>query len=335
MLHASYDPKKFMEAFLSKHYKGHSVQIVHGCCRKCLKHGQPIIYDLSKDPWGKLLTEGLIDPYQTAAVFYPGSQFHAAHFKKPVLNLTTPAMPCRYPAMCELTCLLCNKYIDGPGSELPDWPGFKVHAQCTIKCQAVGCSARLPDFPAYINYQRARFHCEEHVLARSLQGMSLNPAVSPKMLVSPKILRMRGEPAGDVKADGGYVKADGGINNPAKPTPIRFPVDEKMAKDKKKTPVKKTVTFKDNPKRGQSSIAAFFGAPSKPEAPKEEPIIQTDQPRRFIRNKQGTIYAYWKGDCAHCIDTDALLFTASGRRQRASLCVKLDFKPPERFTPPL
>jgi hypothetical protein len=104
--HAVYDPKKYIAGFLSKHYKGHSVQILSGCCRKCLKHGQANIYKLTTHPWKRLLDEDTIDPYQAASVFFPGSQFHTAHFKKPILNIKAPALPCKYPATCEQTCLI-------------------------------------------------------------------------------------------------------------------------------------------------------------------------------------------------------------------------------------
>ena len=333
--HAIYDPKKYISSFLERHYKGHSVQIVHGCCRKCLKHGQPVIYNLATHPWSRLL-DGTIDPYQTAAVFYPGSQFHNAHFKKPILNLTAPALPCKYPGMCELTCLLCNKYIDGPGVELKDWPGFTVHAQCTVKCQAVGCPVRLPDFPAYISYQRSRFVCEEHQLSKSLQSMSLGcPSAFTPTLVS---------------------QARKEVKEPSKtPKPVPLPVPRTPPRQEERRPdtpqVTKTVQFKartpmKHPGRAKADrfdgdrskcIKDFFRSPNlSAKQAAHLPPVQEDQPRRFIRNKQGVIYAYWKGECAHCIDTDAVLFKAnraSGKGGDYGPKCKLDFTPPQRFAP--
>jgi hypothetical protein len=174
-----YDPKKYMASFLEQHYKGQSVQIVEGCCRKCLKNGKPTIYNLSAHSWSSLFLQNTIDPYQAAGVFHPGSQFHRSHFKKPLLNLQAPALPCKYPATCELTCLLCNRYIDGPGIEMAQWPGFRVHAQCTSRCQNTNCQTRLPDFPAYINYERSLLVCEEHQLTKGFQRMAIGAFVAP------------------------------------------------------------------------------------------------------------------------------------------------------------
>ena len=329
--HATYDPKKYIATFLAQHYKGHSVQIVQGCCRKCLKHGQPIICNLSTHPWSRLLSDGTIDPYQTAGVFYPGSQFHNAHFKKPLLDLKAPELPCKYPGTCELTCLLCNNYIDGPGIELKDWPGFKVHAQCTTKCQSLGCHRRLPDFPAYISYQRSHFMCEEHQLAKGMQGLSLG-AITPT-LVSQARKEVKEHPTAPKPVPLPAPKS--ALKSPALQTPEKRP-------EMQNPPVKKTVQFKQPTRRAKADkydgdrskcIKDFFRSPA--QAIKEL-IPQPDAaPRRFIRNKQGVIYAYWKGDCAHCIDTDTMLFrsnSASGRRVSAPRC-KLDFSPPERITP--
>ena len=338
--HATYNPKQYVASFLSQHYKGRSVQIIHGCCRKCLKHGEPVIHNLETRPWSSLLADGTIDPYQAAGVFFPGSQFHSAHFKKPILDPKAPELPCKYPATCEQTCFLCTKYIDGSGVELKDWPGFQVHAQCTTRCQHLGCQTRLPDFPAYISYQRSQFVCEEHQLTRGFQRMAIGSGAFTPALVS--------KSKKEVKAPSTH-----------KPTPLPSP--KKLPEEKRPDtrpdkrpdtrpdtrpdkrpdapqPPKKTVHFKKplgkakaDKYNGDKSqfITNFFPSPNKTN--KAQPS-STEEPRRFIRNKQGIIYAYWKGESAHCIDTDAVLFKRnfSGRRVNAPTC-KLDFSPPVRL----
>ena len=354
-MQSNYDPKKYMASFLIHHYKGRSIQILHGCCRKCLKHGQPVIHDLQNQPWSSLF-DGIIDPYQTASVFFPGSQFHMAHFKKPILDLSAQELPCKYPATCEQTCLMCNKYIDGPGIELKDWPGFKVHAQCTTRCQYTACQKRLPDFPAYINYQRSQFLCEEHQLTKGFQCMSIGgappkPPTTPVRAFTPKLLS---QAAKEVKEN---------VESP-KPKPIlvrsspsatttttttttttKAPSTPEEMKKRPDTPtIKKTVTFKKHPGRARAdkfngdrskSITDFFAAP-KPSIIKQL-LPMPEEPRRFIRDKQGVIYAYWKGDVAHCMKTDKVLFQRDFQRSNFSnkriYAPKLDFTPPERFTP--
>ena len=336
--HANYEPKKFMSSFLTQHYKGRSVQILQGCCKKCLKHGKPTIYNLSTHPWSRLLDEGTIDPYQTASVFFPGSQFHSAHFKKPVLDLQAPELPCKYPATCEQTCLLCNGFIDGPGMAMKEWPGFKVHVQCTTRCQYTNCNTRLPDFPAYISYQRSQFVCEEHLQCKNLQGMSTGfqrmsidtdgcGACTPQL-----ISKARKEVKGPVKE----VK-----EKMPKPTPLPAPKSAiREEKRPENEPVKKTVHFKRPPPRAKAdkyggdksrTITDYFRLPAKP-------VQAAAEPRRFIRNKMGTIYAYWRGENAHCIETDKILFKAnfsssvvSGSRVYAP---KFDFTPPKHFFTP-
>ena len=339
--HENYEPKRFIAAFLTQHYKGHSVQVLQGCCRKCLKHGKPTIFNLTTHPWSRLLEEGTIDPYQSASVFFPGSQFHSAHFKKPVLDLQAPELPCKYPATCEQTCLLCNGFIDGPGMEMKDWPGFKVHIQCTTRCQYTNCHIRLPDFPAYISYQRSQFVCEEHLHCKNLQGMSMGfqrmsidgcGACTPQMISEKK-----GKEQVKVKA-----KETDKIPRMPKPTPLPLPPVIRKEETKQDPPVKKTVHFKKHPGRAKAdkydgdrsqSITDYFRPPkelARISAPPEEP-------RRFIRNKLGAVYAYWKGENAHCIETDRILFKAnfsasvvSGRRVYAP---KFDFTPPKHFFP--
>ena len=358
-----YDPNKYMAAYLEHHYKGPSVQIVQGCCRKCLKHGKPSIFNLSTHPWSSLLGE-TIDPYQSAGVFHPGSQFSRSHFKKPLLNLKAPELPCKYPGTCELTCLLCNRYIvDGPGIELAQWPGFKVHVQCTSRCQHPNCQARLPDFPAYINYERSMLVCEEHQLTKGFQRMALgaympplvsqckpevkSPAdmkktprpvslsrpVSPSKQVSPSKAAAVPPTKEFVKTP---VKSALRPADPASKPPIPRKTDAEPA-------VKKTVQFK-TPKKplgkaradkfnGDKSqcITDFFKNPSAPVSLTPPP--EDDQPRRFIRNKQGEIYAYWKGEFAHCLKTDAVLFKSnfSGKGKVGGARYKLDFTPPKRL----
>jgi len=325
--HERFEPTKFVASFLSRHYKGHSVQVLRGCCRKCLKHGQPTIYSLATHPWSRLLEEETIDPYQTASVFYPGSKFHSAYFKKPVLNIKEPELPCKYPGTCELTCLLCNKFIDGPGVELKDWPGFKVHAQCTAKCQFFGCTERLPDFPAYISYQRSNFMCDQHgkSLHDCMQGLTLT-AITPTLVSARK----------EVKE-----------NHVAKPTPLpkpAAPIEKKPEQVKKTVHFKADSNFKSNYKKTRARADKFDGDKSKaitdfflsPKAAKPTPPSREEAPRRFIRNKKGEIYAHWKGDCAHCIKTDAVLFRStnfSGRRVGSEPKCKLDFTPPQSLIP--
>jgi hypothetical protein len=343
--HANYDPKKYVASFLKQHYKGQSVQILHGCCRKCLKHGNPAIHNLSTHPWDRLLSEGTIDPYQAAAVFIPPTQFHSARFKNPMLDLKAPELPCKYPGTCEQTCLMCSKYIDGPGIELKQWPGFKVHAQCTSKCQFPDCHARLPDFPAYITYQRSQFVCEEHQLTKGFQRMSIG-----------------GFAAGAFTTTTVRKEVKTPIKTPAKPIPLPTPIRKipgPRAEDETKKPdtpqIKKTVQFKAQfhniGKKGKAKadkydgdksqrITSFFQSPGNPSYPttasiKEMLPAPEEPPRRFIRNKSGVIYAYWKADVAHCIDTDAVLFKSNhgtGKRVYAPRC-KLDFSPPVRLTP--
>ena len=361
-----YDPKKYMASFLQQHYKGHSVQIVEGCCRKCLKNGKPSIYSLTTHPWSSLL-DTTIDPYQAAGVFHPGSQFHSSHFKKPLLNLRAPALPCKYPATCELTCLLCNRYIDGPGIEMPQWPGFRVHAQCTSRCQNTNCQTRLPDFPAYINYERSLLVCEEHQLTKGFQRMAIGAYVAPLLSEAKSEIRKAPAPskpvslvrltrtdsihrekpdspwpAGNLPKSVGLALAGAGPATPPKP-------------DLKPTPkhdnppaVRKTVTFKRPPGKARADrfngdrsrcIMDYFASPDKlhtvPEAPLPQSLTPPDevQPRRFLKNKHGEVYAYWKGEYAHCIESDAVLFKSSlsGRKLRAPVG-KLDFTPPRRLS---
>ena len=357
--HANYEPKKFMSSFLTQHYKGRSVQILQGCCKKCLKHGKPTIYNLSTHPWSRLLDEGTIDPYQTASVFFPGSQFHSAHFKKPVLDLQAPELPCKYPATCEQTCLLCNGFIDGPGMAMKEWPGFKVHVQCTTRCQFTNCHTRLPDFPAYISYQRSQFVCEEHLQCKNLHGMSTGfqrmsidtdgcGACTPQLISKAR----KDAPAKEQAKKEQEKMAK--MAKMAKPTPLPEPkplpkpepkplpkpalrTEEKRVEGEA---VKKTVHFKKPPGRAKAdkyggdksrAITDYFRLPAKPKPP-------TVEPRRFIRNKLGDIYAYWRGENAHCIKTDKILFKAnfsssvvSGRRVYAP---KFDFTPPKHFFTP-
>jgi hypothetical protein len=359
-MQSNYDPKKYMASFLDHHYKGHSIQIQHGCCRKCLKHGKPVIHNLATQPWSSLFADGIINPYQTASVFFPGSQFHMAHFKKPILDLSAPELPCKYPATCELTCLMCNKYIDGPGIELKDWPGFKVHAQCTTKCQYTACQTRLPDFPAYIHYQRSQFLCEEHHLTRGFQCMSLGsvnpttPVSNPRHVhrisaVTPKLLSQAvkeiKEKMETPKPKSILLRTSTTTKEPTTPRKEDMQIEQRPVTPQP-TQIKKTVTFKKHPGRAKAdkfngdkskSITDFFRSPmmSPAKAIKQPPPVPEEPPRRFIRDKQGVIYAYWKGDAAHCIDTDTVLFRSShfsGKRVYAPKC-KLDFTPPQRFTP--
>ena len=351
-LHANYEPKRFIAGFMAQHYKGHSVQVIQGCCRKCLKHGSPTIFKLSTHPWSRLLEEGTIDPYQTASVFFPGSQFHSPHFKKPVLDLQAPELPCKYPATCEQTCLLCNGFIDGPGMEMKDWPGFKVHPQCTTRCQYTNCNTRLPDFPAYISYQRSQFMCEEHLHCKNLQGMSTGfqrmsieggcGACTPQL-----ISKARKEPSKDQS------KASKESMKMPKPTPLPLPpiLRKEEQTNKEELPVKKTVHFKKHPGRAKadkydgdrSQVITNYFRPPQQLARIAAPNPQ--EQRRFIRNKMGMVYAYWKGENAHCIETDKILFKAnftasvvSGKRvyaanYAANYAPKLDFTPPKHFDP--
>jgi hypothetical protein len=329
--HANYDPKKYISTFMSQHYKGHSIQILEGSCKKCLKHGNPVIYKLATHPWSRLLEENIIDPYQVASVFFPGSQFHSAHFKKPILNLKAPELPCKYPAICEQTCLICSGFIDGQGIELKEWPGYKVHAQCTSRCQSINCPVRLPDFPAYISYQRSQFMCEEHQLTKGFQRMSIG-AITP-----PLVSHARKQT----------------VESPKTPKPVSLSLPKKSAlkpstppttppKPAQDTPqIKKTVQFKKRLGKAKADkydgdksqcIINFFRQPAAKAAPSSSP---EEPPRRFIRNKSGVIYAYWKGENAHCIETDRVLFKAnfsssslSGKRVYAP---KFDFTPPKRL----
>jgi hypothetical protein len=59
--HTNYRPKKFISNFLTQHYKGQSVQILQGCCKKCLKHGKSTIFNLYTHLWSLLLEEGTIN----------------------------------------------------------------------------------------------------------------------------------------------------------------------------------------------------------------------------------------------------------------------------------
>jgi hypothetical protein len=343
--HAVYDPKKYIAGFMSHHYKGPSIQILEGICRKCLKHGKPVIYKLATHPWSRLLEEDIIDPYQAASVFFPGSKFHMAHFKKPILNLKAPELPCKYPATCEQTCMICSSFIDGPGMELKEWPGFKVHAQCTSRCQSINCPARLPDFPAYISYQRSQFMCEEHQLTGGFQRMSLGAITPPLVSQAKKQIVESPKTPKPVSLSSPKKSALRPPLHPSSPhattttTPATPPTTPRKAEEC--TPqIKKTVQFKKLGKAkadkfdGDRSqcIKSFFSAPAKAtKAP------QPEQPRRFIRNKFGTIYAYWKGENAHCIETDKVLFKANFTSRNVSgkqvYAPKFDFTPPKHFFP--
>ena len=346
-----YDPKKYMASFLEQHYKGHSVQIVEGCCRKCLKNGKPSIYSLSAHPWSSLFLQNTIDPYQAAGVFHPGSQFHSSHFKKPLLNLQAPALPCKYPATCELTCLLCNRYIDGPGIEMPQWPGFRVHAQCTSRCQNTNCQTRLPDFPAYINYERSLLVCEEHQLTKGFQRMAIGAYVAPllsqakpevrKVPIPVRPVSLSRPPSLSTLAQDSPRQE---VPRPSTPMPPSTPF-KPILKAENPPPVKKTVTFKKPPGKARADkfngdrsrcIMEYFTSPNKlPAVPETLHSTPPDevQPRRFLKNKHGAIYAYWKGEYAHCIDTDAVLFKSSlSGRKLHSPVGKLDFTPPRRLS---
>jgi hypothetical protein len=328
--HAVYDPKKYIAGFLSQHYKGPSVQILEGSCRKCLKHGQPVIYKLATHPWKTLLEQDIVDPYQVASVFFPGSQFHTAHFKKPVLNLKAQALPCKYPATCEQTCLICNGFIDGPGIEMVEWPGFKVHAQCTTRCQSINCPVRLPDFPAFINYQRSQFMCEEHQgcnqLAKGFQCMSIGAIIQPlASQAKSKIAEYKQPKPVSLSPN----------KKPPPPAPTKpAPTNPTPTKPTKTVHFKKPGKAKADKFDGDKSqsIKSFFRSPAKVFKPNEVKV----EPRRFIRNKFGTVFAYWKGQSAHCIETDKELFKAnfpSAGSVGYGPKMKLDFTPPKHFTP--
>ena len=156
------DPNIFVADYLENKFDHPKIFITEGCCKKCLR-GFKVEYSLKDYSFRELFESGKMEPHQAASSF-SCSKFHAAGFTKEIINVNSPAKPCKYPNNCETTCIVCRTIIEGEkGVELPDvWPGFTAHKKCLSPCTTPCCRALLPVLPVFMVPQRFDLKCDKH-----------------------------------------------------------------------------------------------------------------------------------------------------------------------------
>lgn len=345
-----FNATEYMIHYIEEKYKSNTIQIIENCCKRCLR-GPTTIYDLRQISISDLISSGKIEPQLAVNAIHTGSAYHSTYLKDKIINVNSECVPCKYPANCNLTCVVCRGFIINRDEvQLDIWPGFFAHRACICACLYPGCKKFLPIPPTYLYLHRTVLMCEDHRSADALYKASListrtgmtntNNAQKPDtnrpcienrthQIATPKLSVQ----AGNERQEGNPAM------NPVKrnePISRHTPQLQTKASIITKRPKKQAKADKFEEKGRSADITSFFAAPLNKPRCKQKAQTEDHEPRQLIRNKStGEVFAYWKGNVAHHIETDEVLFTRENKEltSHPRRNKKLDFTPPMDMPP--